>query len=224
MPIKLPLIAALLMSGLAANAATIVNVTGPSPFGFGSSIGIVEGFNLTTAYTGVSITMPLQDNSVGGPIGGTEGTIYLVNQIGAGATAANNVAAPVLVSGLAASFTTIPVFSGLTLGPGNYYLVLIATNGGSFQSMTPEGSSFPVVTLGGGVTALGSTSVSAGISPFPPATTWLPLSSPGNIFVDVTGTASAVPEPSALWLAPAGIAALVLRKRAALARSRGCNA
>src|SRR5262249_16304858 len=114
-------------------------------------------------------------------------TIYLTNQIGPGTTAANEVAPPVLISGLTSSFVVRTLYSGIALPPGTYYLVLYTTHI-SPNSMSPEGSSNPVLTPGGGGTAVGG-GASTMPAAYPPAST-VPLFFPGNIFVTVTGTQS----------------------------------
>jgi hypothetical protein len=208
-----------LVTGALANAANVLNVTGPDSFGFANQIVQAEGWNQTVGYSNVTIVMPLADFSAGGPIGGVEGTVYLMNQIGPGTTAANEVAPPVTISGLTASFTPITLFTGLTLPPGNYYLVTHSTSAFDL-SMSPEGSGAVVVTPGVGVAPLGSGAESDAPAPYPPATD-MNLSLPGHLFVTVTGDLGA-PVPTlgtvglgALLLILAGAALLRLRRRSA---------
>ncbi len=80
--------------GASAQAATIYGVTGPSPFGFANQNPVAIGWSQATEYRNVSISIPLADLVAGGPIGGAEGTIYLMNRVGPGTTTANEVAAP----------------------------------------------------------------------------------------------------------------------------------
>jgi hypothetical protein len=117
---------------------------------------LVESWNQAALYNNVTITAPLEDNSNGGPIAGIEGTVYLTNQIGPGTTVANLVAPPVTVSGLTNTFTVRTLFTGLTLGPGTYYLTFRSTNSNPL-SMSMEGSSTPVITTGTGITPGGAT-------------------------------------------------------------------
>ena len=194
--LKAAALTALLASSVTAHAATIFNVTGPTPFGFVNQSPAAEGWSQASTYTNVSITIPLADLSAGGPIPGVQGTVYLVNQIGPGTTAANNVAPPVQVSGLTASFTPQVLFSGLTLGPGNYYVVWVSTSLNDL-SMSMEGSSTATSTLGSGVTELGNSSSLLVPAAFPPATSdLLPVSAPGNFFITVSGTPAATPVPT----------------------------
>lgn len=193
-------------SAVTANGGTIISITGSSPFGFAGTV-LVQGWNQTTGYAGVDITMPLESL---GSLSGVQGTVYLMNQVGPGTTSANEVAAPVLVMGLTNSFEPVLLFSGLTLGAGNYYIVLVPTTADS--SLTSEGTSFPTDIFGSGITDLGSGQTGAAAAAFPPATS-VSTSLPSNFFITVTGNASAVPEPTAFSLTVAGIGALALWRR-----------
>jgi hypothetical protein len=204
-------IAALLTANVALHAANIFSVTGASLFGLESPPQAL-GWNQTATYTNVSITMPLRDSTAGGPIATLEGTVYLMRQVGPGTTAANEVVAPVQVFGLTASFAPRTLFSGLTLAPGNYYLVFVPTTA-TPPSMTPAGTGSPTVTPGSGVTDLGSGG-SGSSAVFPPATDLNPdIMTPENFLVTVTGdltAPSAKPAPSSLILLLTGLAGVGL--------------
>jgi hypothetical protein len=220
MRLRLASVLALLAMAGTAQAANIFNITGPAPFGFGNQIVIVQAWSQTTIYTGVSIVMPMADLTAGGPIGGVEGTVYLMKRIGPGTTAADEVAPPVSISGLTALFTNQTLFSGLTLSSGNYYLVINSTSINSL-SASPEGSSSAVVTPGVGVAALGGASALVA-APYAPASS-LSLNPPGNLFITVTGNfvgSGVVPTLSTVGLAAllvglAGAALFLLRQRTA---------
>jgi hypothetical protein len=184
MRLRLASIPLLLVLCGTAQAANVFNITGPDPFGFANQIVLVQAWAQGATYSNVSISMPLADLSSGGPIAGVEGTVYLMNLIGPGATPANEVAPPVTISGLTASFTTTSLFSGLTLPPGNYYMVLVSTSTFSL-SMSAEGSSDPVVTPGIAVAAGGGGGTTSAAA-YPPATI-MTLNPPGNLFIDVQG-------------------------------------
>lgn len=196
---KTALLVILLLIAVAAPAATVYDVTGPSPFGFANQTVLVEAWSQTSLYNNVTITAPLEDNSSGGPIAGVEGTVYLTNKIGPGTTAANLVAPPVNISGLTNTFTVRTLFTGLTLGAGTYYLTFKSTNSNPL-SMSVEGSSTPVVTVGAGVSEAGADGQIAS-DPFPPATA-VTLTTPGNLFVNVSGTLIANPGVPAIspWM------------------------
>jgi hypothetical protein len=172
----------------------------------------VFGWSLSSTYTGVSISFPLVDWTVGGPISGTEGIVYLMNQIGTGTTAANEVATPVTVTGLSATVQNITLFSGLTLGPGNYYLVFAQTT--SLSMDLGESASGLTETTGAGVTVLGQGGgTPTGLPPtgFPPDVnvSFNAPESSGNQF-SITGDPSgATPEPTTAMMAMAGGAVLL---------------
>ena len=89
---KLTKFTLLLAAASGLHAANILTTTGSSPFGFTGQPGFVLAWNQAISYTGVTITMPLVDNTPT-PLSGVQGTVYLTTQIGPGTTAANQVAA-----------------------------------------------------------------------------------------------------------------------------------
>lgn len=190
----------------ATNVITIgANCVSPvTCLGFGNPTVMAQGWTLATGYQNVTIQAPLADGSLGGPISGTEGTIYLVNQVGAGATAANNVAPPVTISGLTNAFSTRTLWTGLTLGPGTYYVVWVPVNV-NIDSLSPEeavqgGSNASAATVGSGVTALMSLTTATAVAAFPPATGGLTSAtfSGNQMFLTVTGdpVGGGVPPPA----------------------------
>lgn len=195
-------------------AATLYQVNGTNAFGFSGQGLFVVAWSQSNSYSNVSISAPLQDSSSGGPMSGTEGTAYLVSQIGPGTSAANNVAPPVQVSGLGPAFTTRQLWTGLTLPPGSYYLVFAPTTN-SPMSMSPQGASSPDFSglAGPGVTPKGEINLADvnNIAAFPPASEFLATSYSNNIFVTVTGDPGPVPAAAAApvpLLGPSGLAAL----------------
>jgi hypothetical protein len=197
----------------AAQADTLYEVGGPQPFGFVNQHVMTMSWSQSNTYTNVSISAPLADFSNGGPIGGTEGIVYLVNQIGPGTTMANDVAPPVLISGLTASFTTQQLWTGLTLPPGTYYLVFASVNNWP-MSMSPQGSSTPSPTIGPGVTPQNYNGLADfnAVDPFPPASAFLVEPGLGNLVITVTGDPGPLPPaPAAVpLLGTEGLAALAL--------------
>jgi len=188
--------AVLIATSTAAHALTLLDITGTSTFSFGNSAVIVTGWVQTATYFNVAVKAPMVDNSVGGPIAGIEGVVYLVNKIGPGTTPANNVVPPVVVTGLTSSFATRTLFSGLTLPAGIYYVVWVPTNVLPL-SMSPEGTLLPTISTSPGVGWFGSAEALAA-APFPPASDFLPPAPP--IMITVTGdaapTAMATPIPT----------------------------
>jgi hypothetical protein len=188
------------VTGTASGPATsmLFNVTAPSGLGFSDTAQAV-GFQTTAFYTNVTISMPLLDGSSGAPIGGTEGTAYLVNAINTGAAPANEVAPPVTISGLAGTFAWRTLWSGISLPPGTYYVVLVAaanTPPGSPSLSAEAGSAGSmVVTTGAGVSDVGSR-VTSTLAPFPPASNFGGFNPPSQIFVLVSGDPGSAPPPS----------------------------
>ena len=222
MRFRLPAITLLLTTASLLSAADVFTVTAPSGFGFSDTAQAV-GFRTTTFYTNVTISMPLKDDTSGGPIGGTEGTAYLVNAIGTGATAANEVAPPVTISGLTGSFASRTLWSGISLPPGTYYVVLVAaanTTPPTTPSLSAEGGSAlsMVVSLGAGVSDVGARVTSA-IAPYPPASNFGGFNPPSQIFVLVSGDpAAAAGTQSVPALSPWAMAILAFLLMGAAAR------
>jgi PEP-CTERM motif len=128
-----------------------------------------------------------------------------MDAIGPGATASNEVEAPVTVSGLIDEFTNVTLFSGLTLGAGTYYLVFARVN----DYVTAQYSSgTPIEVDGPGVTDLGETAGNP--VAFPPAFAPYGDASEPTIEFSVTGTPGIdpVPEPSSAGLMLLGAASL----------------
>jgi hypothetical protein len=190
--------ALLFTASIALHAANVITTTGTAPFGFTGQPAFIIEWNQTIGYTGVTITMPLVDNTPT-PLSGVEGTVYLTNQLGPGTTTANQIASK-QISGLSGTVGTVTLFTGLTLPPGNYYLMLVPTNTNPMSS-SPQGASGVNITTttGTSVTALGA-GVPSTVAVFPPDST-VTLST-GNIFFTVTGTLapSLTPAPSSLIL------------------------
>lgn len=204
---RLTTLAVLLASTSALHAGNLLTVTGTSPSGFYNQTSFVWGWSQAATYTNVTITMPLEDETTPNPIGGVEGTVYLMNQIGAGTTSANQVVAPFQISGLTASYTTVTLFSGLTLPAGNYYLVLVPTAVSPMTASPAEVSTGQVVTTGPSVAVIGD-GATISLASYPPATT-ITLQTPDNLFLSITGNASIpnTPAPSSLILLLTGLAA-----------------
>jgi hypothetical protein len=191
MRFRLASLMALVATTALVQAANVINATGPSSVFFGNQAVFVLGWSQGAAYTNVTITMPLEDNTSGGPIGGVEGTVYLMNQIGPGTTTANQVAPPISISGLTSAFTSRTLFTGLTLPAGNYYVVLVPTNK-SPLSMSPSGSNSSVVTTGTSVTFLG-TDNTASAAVYPPATVVSLGTGEGSLTFAVAGDPAGLP-------------------------------
>jgi len=204
-----------------AGPVTIVSVLGGT---FGSEItgaATYVSWTQTSTYTGVTVQAELFDQVDPD----ATGVAYLTNQLGPGTTQlSNGQSTPFNIDITNTSPALVTLFSGLTLGPGTYYLVINPTDSElAWQGYTTS----PTVTTASGVT-LGSNAVCFTTDGTPPCT--LPAYPPasnfscefcskdaGSFLYQVTGTlqSSGVPEPATggLMLAALGVGALLLRKR-----------
>jgi hypothetical protein len=202
-----------------AYAATIVSVGGVPDFAAatGQQQAVTAGFTTGQDYSNVSISAEL------GGITTQNVTAYLTTQIGPGTTAAMHEIATTTIGlpGLGPVLT--PIFTGLSLGAGTYYLTLFhpTDTGGSWYT-----SDAAVIT-----TAAGSSHDFDGryITNFPMVV--LPAYAPAATFSElmtfddppqnrdllyVVETVAIIPEPSTAVLAAAALAALaILRRRSA---------
>lgn len=86
----------------------------------------MAAWSQTDLYNNVSISAELDGNGTA-----INGTAYLMTQVGPGTTTANQIAsAGFAVSALPFGPDLTTLFTGLTLGPGTYYLVITASGGG----------------------------------------------------------------------------------------------
>jgi hypothetical protein len=171
------------------SAATVVSQTGT--FGDIDDRTAYFSWTQTGTFTGVTIQMTLADLS-----SNSTGTAYLTTQIGSVTTP---LATTPIASVPSGAGTAITLFSGLTLGPGTYY-VTFSRSGGAGDLGYPVGGGSPTQATGSGVTfgPIGVTNSPAG---FPPASTFAPFFGSEFFGFSVTGTAAA---PSA----PTGVPAL----------------
>ncbi|MEP7367617.1 MAG: hypothetical protein ABI972_30530, partial [Acidobacteriota bacterium] len=112
-------------AALAAQAATIVSVTGPADFGgsIGTNQAQTLGFTLGQAYNNLTISA-----FIAGPAAETFDA-YLTTSIGAGTTVADEITSTTLnFPGFNPGVYT-PIFSGLNLLAGTYYLTLFNPTG-----------------------------------------------------------------------------------------------
>jgi hypothetical protein len=122
---------------------------------------------------------------------------YLTSQIGPGTTIADQIATatvPVPGPGPNATYTTL--FSGLTLGPGNYFLTLAAADPTDAGTAAWWYDSFARILTDTGVAWLGKYGTNSPDSSYPPATLFS-LQTKDGTGLQVTGDPpSNVPEPS----------------------------
>jgi hypothetical protein len=204
------------------SATTIASVGKPDPsFPWGFLVNEQEALSVSwtqaNSYTNVSIYAPL-------PTSGANDSnpvyAYLTSRSGSGTTQADEIARS-LVYFSTAPDPTVQLFSGLTLGPGTYYLTLWSPTmaGGGWSAYTD-----PVTSLDQGVSIgasresyryVGLDSLPWGY-PYPPSGLYIPEA----IFRDdlwnnehlgfslVAVEVSAAPEPQTVWLT--GVSAALL--------------
>lgn len=192
------LAAAAIAAALPAMAGTIISETA----GAESCCRVVTGYaswSQSVTYTNVSIYANLF--SVNSPTPAT-GIAYLVSQVGPGTTSADEYVSPFNISLTTGTSTPTLLFSGLTLAPGDYFLVIHPTS----ELEWDNGVAAPVRVLGTGVTVSATPEKNQGtIDPYAPASNFTQT---GGLIYSVTGDlASEVPEPAtgALILAGAGL-------------------
>ena len=126
---------------------------------------------------------------------------------------------PIAGTSFSAAGSTAPIeallFSGLTLGPGTYYLTLYGSqpSGPIWLGVQPNAGP-SVITTAPGVTISNAFASNGGDlnANYAPASTFLlngNLIDSGTSYQDVTVTGSAVPEPSTWWLTVSGGAILI---------------
>jgi hypothetical protein len=192
-------------------AATIFDVSGPFEgttsglvLGGSSNQIIAQSWTMSTSASGVSISVPLSAGITGEP---ALVDAFLVDQIGSGTTAADQLAfASFSLSDAEDAPAELTIFSGIDLGPGTYYLVLsgfpqTTSNDIGDWHLPTGGSASTTISFGPGVTTPGWYAANdnfLGVDlSYAPASTFENLSDP--FFGDVPGpliSVTAAPEPS----------------------------
>jgi len=197
------LFAVLFLLSVPLGASTIISTDGQGDVGYGLLAGayaLESGWSQTGTYTAVTITAEIVPGSTGS---GTSGTADLMTQIGPGTTVADQIAtAPFSVTGTFGSPSLETLFTGLTLGPGNYYLVLYS--GTDIAGWGITGGTTPVTAPGVSLISHGTTYPDSP-AVYPPASSNFPSTTgfTNELEFTVTGlpSTSAVPEPGAGALA-----------------------
>jgi hypothetical protein len=172
----------LCLCALPASAQTIINVTGTSAGEDNELATTQSSWTQTATYTNVTIQATLDSCAFT-----ASGTAYLTLN---GTALANQIATNGSVSfngGIFGGDAVVTLFSGLTLGPGTYYLTINPSLANSCDELWQNISGAPTVTTGSGVTAGSSGGVGAGhlIAAYPPASTF---GDPASFLFSVTGT------------------------------------
>ena len=196
------LLLGLLLAATSSQATVIYEVSGPTGvFWSAGSQNISYGsWTQSGSYTNVSVSAHVEGNVI---------SAYLTNLIGPAATSGNVIASTTFSNALALT----QLFSGLSLGPGTYFLVIGGTGTGSWPQASP-----PTVTADTGVTANGYGRCStnpggpAGICNFanPYASTFVPADNLNSRYLvdGVLAGAGEVPEPATAGMVAAALVAL----------------
>ncbi|MDB6112971.1 MAG: hypothetical protein JWR69_4721 [Pedosphaera sp.] len=109
-----------------ASAQTVIStVDGNNGMSFFNAYADMVSWTQTSTYSQVSIQVMLNGNG-----GTTAGTFYLMTQVGANTTTASELAHS---SFSVSKLELVPLFTGLTLGPGTYYLVGSGSGPGGWE-------------------------------------------------------------------------------------------
>lgn len=179
----------LCLGAFSASAQNVISITGTSG-GTDNELAVGQSsWTQSGTYTGVTIQATIE--SCFGP---ATGTAYLTMN---GTALANQVAVNNSLSvngGTNGADTTVTLFSGLTLGPGTYYLT-ISPNPGECNELWQNISGSPTVAVASGVAAATSGGTGAGhtVAPYPPQSTF---SDAASYLFSVTGTPSGGPTPT----------------------------
>lgn len=203
-------------------AVTIYNatLTGGGWYTPSNTDAAVLSWTQTGTYTNVSVAADLATVVAEGftPQFATANA-FLTNQIGSGTTqGANEIASslgvvsiPFYFNGDISDFGLVTFFSGLTLGPGTYYLVLNPTSADYTFSFALGAST---IVTDSGVSAGADEFVNNGVGSYVPSWTFGPVAGGSYYGADVEGDSSAVPEPSTLLISGIGLVIIArLRRR-----------
>ena len=205
--------------GFSCLTADILSVTGTTNFTNGPAVGgqnFGVSWSQTSTYTAVSVTalVGLVVGETPSPVAPLEA--YLTTSLGTGTTVADEVAS---VNNLVMpdTPTDLVLFSGLTLGPGTYFLTLVEKG-----PITPyvwfRTTGAPTVTTDIGVTRGFEYTSPSNLPAYPPGDGPF-VYPPINLEFAVTGVQQVVPEPSSLVGAGVLIVCMVFLKRRSAHRS-----
>jgi hypothetical protein len=182
---------------LSSVSAQVTNISTVDPVGGSTGWNYFNAFADMAAWTQLSSHSQVSISAlVDGGDGTTTGTFYLMTQVGPGTTTASELAhASFSVTGSTFAPQLVTLFSGLTLGPGTYYLVGAGSGPGGWVDNTLN------------QTPVTAPDVSMAINnfraqvydPYPPANSFMSYY-PGIFPYNLEYIVSEVPEPSALTL------------------------
>jgi hypothetical protein len=183
------------------NGAPITNISVLSEFFQTVSWTFSESF--TNVEVAVSLTNG--DNEIG-----HQGTAYLMTQIGPGTTVAHELATTLFTFAPVGGFdqlSYVSLFSGLSLGPGSYYVVMTSSESCGACGISAFTDSF--TTAPGAAVGSQRFVGPAGMDPYAPASNW--AGGGQDLFFTLSG--DEVPEPGTILLLGAGLLGLVIARR-----------
>ena len=171
---------------------------------------MATSWTASSSYTGVTVSASVDNTS------GVIAQAWLTTQIGPGATSAQQIAT-----------TTVPpvsgndtLFTGLSLGPGTYYLVLMFNSGMSIADWQIQDSASPIVTDAGVTIGPSLVGPFQSFPSYGPSASFSSLGSSdlgdnnGDKFMfSVTEGSGAVPEPASVFLLGPALGFLFLARK-----------
>jgi hypothetical protein len=168
---------------------------------------LASSWTFGSTFTNVAINAVLRTDTTPENV-----TAFLLTGIGAGTTIAQQLATTIVAAPSAGSGPTlVSVFSGLTLGPGTYFLVLNANTSGVGDTLWMESLNGATITAAPGVTHNIDNSVTATLNAYVPASNFHTITA--NLDYTITGDTTSTPEPTTLLAVASGLIILGLVRR-----------
>ena len=180
----------LALSAFPANAVTVVSVAPGIPGGpaINSAQSLAVTWTSTVAFSNVTISAYVSSQSAAH----TAATAYLTTRAGAGATTASLVAFANVTLPTGNYAPEVQLFSGLSLPPGTYYLILATADTSGDESWSNGDLPTPAVTAPG-VTFNGTDIGNPVNSAYPPASSFGAGYEPPGLAFDVTSAPLVIP-------------------------------
>ena len=170
---------------------------------------LAMGFQLTSPASNVLIEAAVNHTGTQ-----PDTQFFLMNQIGAGTTTANQLGAISVQLPPSSALQFIPLFSGLNLAAGDYYVVVGLPPFTITGDQSEIGYNDAPTTTGPGAAYLGSFATAAVNAPYLPASpNFSPMSHNLTIRVSTVEASAATPEPATVWFVSAAFTLVALVRR-----------